>query len=357
MKAQRKKIDQIDSQIIHLLDERARLAREIGEVKRKRGTSAYFDPTRQKTVVRNALARAKGEFPRAALKNVMVEIMSACLSVEAPPKVAYLGPHATFSHIAALREFGSSSIQEPYGSIEEIFQAVSKGQANFGIVPIENSTGGIIHRTLDLFIDTDLNICSEVLVHIQLHLIGRGPLSRVKVVYSHPQPFLQCSFWLQERLLHARREEVSSTTRGVELAKANPRAAAIGSDLAARMYKLKILARGIEDEKHNTTRFLVIGRYEPEPSGHDKTSLMFSVKDRPGALFNLLKPFAAAKINLSKIESRPTRRKAWDYVFFLDLEGHRKDKKVAKALEQLSGHCDFLRVLGSYPCDDKTNYW
>jgi len=344
----RKQIDSIDRQVVELLDGRARIAKQIGDFKRKHGL-AHYDPARQKMILSHVMERGRGLFPRTGLKAVFTEIMSHCLSLEAAVKVGYLGPSATFTHIAAVTEFGSAAEYKPRDTINDLFLAVEKEELEFAVVPVENSTGGVVHTTLDMFLDFDVRICSEILMAITHNLLARCRLDQVRRVYSNPQPFLQCAAWLTRHLPNAERVETATTVQGVRQAAREKGAAAIASELAARMYKLKIVASGIEDTHWNSTRFWVIGKKVCPPTGSDKTSLMMSVKDRPGALFNLLKPFAEEGINLTKIESRPTRRKAWEYVFFIDLQGHINDPPVEKALKRIEPHCVFVRVLGSYP--------
>ncbi|MBI3737134.1 prephenate dehydratase, partial [Candidatus Sumerlaeota bacterium] len=274
-----------------------------------------------------------------------------CLNLQAPQTIGFLGPEATYSHIAATRAFGRSARFVPYESITDIFRAVEKHQAHFGIVPIENSTGGVIHVTLDELMTSELSICAEIYIPIRHNLLCLGPKSKIKRICTHPQVLSQCRVWLRENLPGVQLIEVGSSGEGAKLARKDKRTATIGSKLAAELYKLPILEEGIEDQKDNVTRFLIIGKQSPRPSGNDRTSVMFSIKDEPGALFHLLQPFAQRKINLTKIESRPTRRRAWDYIFFLDIEGHISKPEILEAVESLRPHCTFLRVLGSYPVD------
>jgi chorismate mutase / prephenate dehydratase len=351
----REQIDEIDRKLVELLDARAGVAREIGKAKLSVGRQKFFDASRQKQVIQKAMTAANGTFPNEALRNVFVEIMSGCLAREKPPTVGYLGPEATFSHLAALDEFGNSVAFQPYNSITDVFLAVDRDWIDYGVVPIENSTGGIIHTTLDMFLEYDLRICSEIYLHIHHNLISNNPIDRIKTIYSKTEPFQQCQIWLKENLAGVQLIEVGSTVKGVELARNRDYAAAIGSEIASRKLNVPIIAAQIEDMKDNTTRFLVIGKQQSEPTGKDKTSVMVSIKDRPGALFDLLKSFASRDINLTKIESRPTRRKAWDLVFFIDMEGHQKDAAVAQALETLREHTESMRVMGSYPRDVKTS--
>lgn len=352
MKSIREEIDSIDRDLVQLLDRRARLAHEVGRAKVAEGRQT-FDPGRQRAVIERALTYGTGDFPKAGLETVLREVQSVCLNLQKPLRVAYLGPPATFSHQAAQREFGSSVDYEPYPRITDIFAGVSQGHADYGIVPVENSTGGMVHETLDAFVDFELQICHEVLLPIHHALLGAGALADVKQVFSHPQALAQCAQWLRTHLPGVEAVEVASTIMGVQRAQETVGGAAIASEFAAQAYQLHVLARNIEDTQDNTTRFLVIANKDTPPCGADKTSLMFSIKDRPGVLFHLLKPFAERNINLSKIESRPTKRKAWEYVFFVDVHGHRTDANIAEAVKELEPHCYWLRVLGSYPRENR----
>ena len=349
----RARIDEVDVDLVALLDRRAGLAREIGKAKIGEGRQRFYDASRQKQVIERAMAGSTGEFPREAMRNVFVEIMSGCLSREKPPTVGFLGPEATFSHLASVSEFGNSAEHKPLPSVLDIFVAVEREWVDYGVVPVENSTGGVIHTTLDMFIDFDLTICSEIFLPIHHHLISRNPIERIKTIYSKAEPFQQCQTWLRENLPGVQLIEVGATTKGVEMARGRDFAAAIGSALAARAYSVPIAAANIEDMKDNTTRFLVVGKQQSAPTGKDKTSVMLSITDRPGALFELLKPFHDRGINLTKIESRPTRRRAWDLVFFIDMEGHMSMPAIGAALEDCRPHTKSMKILGSYPCDVK----
>jgi len=358
LKELRKRIDDTDRQIVRLLDDRARLAREVAKAKADLKAPAY-DPVRHGRVIERIARFSDGSIPAEGLRQIYREILSVSLALQAPLKVGYLGPEATFSHLAAIRAFGASVAFEPYGAVRDIFLAVSRGWADFGIVPIENSMGGIVHSTLDNFLEFEIKVCQELLLPIHQNLLSAaGALRDVRRVYSHPQGFMQCAVWLRENLPRAESLEVASTAAGVQRAARDRHAAAIASELAADLYGLKILARDIEDTHDNTTRFLIISKTDAQRPGSDSTtwedcltSIMFSVDDKPGALYELLKPFARARINLSKIESRPTRKKAWDYMFFVDICGHIQDPKVRRAIETLRLHCKMITLLGSYPLD------
>lgn len=343
----RKQIDAVDRRMVELLDRRANLAGQVGEYKRKRGLD-YYDPARQKMILNRVMDSGSGAFPRTGVKAVFTEIMSHCLALEKAVRVAFFGAPATFTHIAAVTEFGSAADYISRDTINDIFMAVEKEEVEYGVVPVENSTGGVVHTTLDMFLDFDVRICSEILMAISHNLLSRCPINQIRRVYSNPQPFAQCAAWLTRHVPNAERMETATTVQGVQRAAKEKHSAAIASELAARLYKMKIVASNIEDTHWNSTRFWVIGKKVCQPTGNDKTSLMFSVKDRPGALFKLLKPFSDQGLNLTKIESRPTRRKAWEYVFFVDLLGHINDPKVQAALKHIEPHCVFVRVLGSY---------
>lgn len=346
----RKEIDDIDGELVRLLDRRASLAQQIGASKADAGR-ATFDPGRARAVVHKAISRSNGEFPREGLLYVMREVISACLNLQKPLRVGFLGPRDTFAFQAAVREFGSSVDFQGFKVIRDVFQAVKNGTVDYGVVPIENSTGGTVHTTLDAFIEFECSICSEILLPIQQTLLSRATISEIRKVYSHPQAFLQCGIWLKEHLPNAEYVHVDSTAQGMQEAQRDPNAAAIGSELAAEQYGLNILAKSIQDSADNTTRFLVISQADTRPQNADKTSIMFSVKDRPGALFEVLRPFKELNINLSKLESRPTKRRAWEQAFFVDADGHRDDPKLIQALEQIEDHCDSIKVLGSYSRD------
>jgi len=348
----RKVIDECDRQIIKLLNQRAQAAVEIGEYKKKRGMSIY-DSGRQKVILDQLCKTNKGLFPDSGLRNTFAEIMSACLSLESPMAVGFLGPEGSFTHMATKELFGSSVEFVPYKNTDDIFMACEKGWIGYGVVPIENSAVGVVHTTLDRFLDTNMIICSEITLSIHHALMANCPLNQIKRVYSHAQAFLQCRAWLKENLPGVDLREVDSTSEGAKMAARYKHSGAIASEMAAKMFNLRILVRGIEDLKENATRFWVIGKHPSARTGDDKVSVMFSIKDRPGALFDLLAPFHRASINLTKIESRPTKRRPWEYVFFVDLLGHASDEKVASVLKEVGKHCEFLKVMGSYPRNDQ----
>ena len=296
------------------------------------------------------MRQSRGPFPTEAIRSVYREIMSASLSLEGPQKVAYLGPRATFTHMACMQKFGSSAQYVPVNSIKDVFSEVERGRAHFGVVPIENTTEGVVNHTLDMFIDSNLLIYGEVLQEVSHHLLSKsGVVDEMTKIYSHPHAIAQCRNWLETNLPHVLVSEVASTARAAEICADDPSAGAIASELAAQLYGLKVIESRIEDNMNNFTRFLVLSQKPPERTGKDKTSLMLSVKDKVGALYDLLRPFASHGLNMTKIESRPSRRKAWEYIFFVDVEGHMEEERVKKAIEEIKGRCLFMKVLGSYP--------
>jgi chorismate mutase/prephenate dehydratase len=344
----RKKIDNIDQTITKLLNLRAKIILEVAKIKRKSGVSIY-SPDREREVLRKIILKNRGPLSHIALEAIYREIMSSSLSLEKPLKIAYLGPEATFTHLAALKRFGSQVEYIACNSIGDVFLEVERDSADYGVVPIENSIEGAVSHTLDMFADSDLKICAQVILDVSHNLLANCPKDKIRRIYSNPQVFGQCSIWLQENLASAEKIEVSSTTRAAQIAAKEKYSACIASLLAARVYKLKIIAADIEDSPHNITRFLVIGKTLVKQTGRDKTSILFSIKDRVGALHDMLIPFKKYRINLTKIESRPSKKKAWDYYFFVDLEGHQQTARVKKALSELESKCNFLKVLGSYP--------
>ena len=345
----RKKIDKIDGHILKLLNERAHLSLTIGKSKSRKGTSIYA-PDREKNIYKRLIKDNKGPLSNDSLMAVYREIMSGSLALEKALKIAYLGPEATFTHIAALKKFGKSLNYLECKSIADVFTEVERGGADYGVVPIENSTEGAVNYTLDMFVDSDLKICSEAYLPIEHNLLSKyKKISSIKRVYSHQQVFAQCRIWLEKRLPNAKLTSYASTTQAAMSATLGRGSAAIASKLAAEKYELNILARSIQDSSHNITRFLIIAKQEVKSTKHDKTSIMFTMKDRAGALHDVLVPFKKKNVNLTKIESRPSKKKAWKYYFFVDLDGHHDDKKVKKALLVLKNKCLLLKILGSYP--------
>jgi chorismate mutase/prephenate dehydratase len=342
-------IDSIDNRIVELLNERARMVVEVGKL--KSGSNMEFHvPGRERQIYERLLSINPGPFPNDALRSIYREIISASLALESPMKVAYLGPRATFSHLATMQQFGLSAELVPLKSIPSVFEEVEKGKALYGLVPVENSTEGVVSHTLDMFVESSLKINAEVLLEVHHDLLSRtGRLEDIKKVYSHPQPIAQCRQWLDENLPGVPLVDVASTAVAAQIVSEDYTASAIASELAGSLYDLKVVRSRIEDQVNNFTRFLVIARKESERSGNDKTSILFSVKDEPGILCRMLEPFANRGINLSKIESRPYKKKAWEYIFFLDLFGHTSEPEVAAALDELKKCCQFLKILGSYP--------
>jgi len=344
----RRNIDEIDGRILELLNERFRCVQEIGKRKNDTKRSPY-DPAREREVIKRLVDLNEGPFPDEAVEHVFREIMSAALALQIPKRIAYLGPEATFTHQAAVTCFGRSSTFLPQPDIPAIFEEVERGRAEFGVVPVENSTEGAVNRTLDMFVNSPLKIYAEFSMQISLDLLSlSGDLSRVKKVYSHPQGLAQSRGWLAAHLPHAEQVETASTSLAAEVVSRDETGAAVSSRLAAALYGLQIAAQQIEDLANNHTRFLVISDHSPGCTGKDKTSIMFSVEDRPGILYETMAPLAKYNINLTKIESRPLKTKPWEYLFFIDFDGHAEEEKTQRALEQLKAKCSLFKVLGSY---------
>ena len=341
-------IDGVDDRLLELLRERAELVEQVGRLKDRSGES-YYAPEREEALLRRLVAANRSRLPESSLRAVYREILSSMRALEQSINVAYLGPRTTFSHQAAVMQFGQAVHFQPERTIGEVFEAVERGRAHYGVVPIENSQEGSVNATLDRFTDGDVKICAQIFLPVELNLLGAGPLEKVRKVYSHPQPFGQCRHWLAGHLPAAECIEVSSTARAAELAAVERDAAAIAGSMAAEEFGLPVLAPSIQDAANNVTRFFVIGPKAARPSGCDKTSVMFAVKDQPGALAKALEPFEKAGISLTRIESRPSKRQAWEYYFFADFAGHAEDAKVAAALAELGRVCAFTRILGSYP--------
>ncbi len=345
----RKRIDSLDEKILDLLNQRAEVALEIGRLK-SRHNKSYHSPSREMEVLKRLEKKNHGPFQDSAIRAIYREIMSASLALEEPIKVAYFGPEGTFTHLACMKYYGNSAEYLPVHTIREVFEVVEREQADYGVVPVENSTEGMVNNTLDMFLDSDLLIYSEILMEVSHHLMSlSGEMERVRKVYSHPQPMAQCRRWLETHLVDIPVIEVESTARAAQMASKTPEAAAIASEAAVTIYGLKVIRKRIEDNANNYTRFLSISRRMAQPTGADKTSILFSFRNRPGALFDVLRPFAEHGINLTRIESRPSRKKAWEYVFYVDLEGHMTESPVREVLDLLEGKCFFLKKLGSYP--------
>ncbi len=347
----RARIDELDERLLELISARARCAQEVAGIKQGQADPAgFYRPEREAQILRRIQERNPGPLSGEEIARLFREIMSACLALEQPLTIGYLGPAGTFTEAAALKHFGHSVRTLPLAAIDEVFREVESGNAHYGVVPVENSTEGVVNHTLDMFLRSPLNICGEVQLRVELHLMGKvGELARIRQVFAHQQALAQCREWLDARLPRAERVAVSSNAEAARRVAERDDAAAVAGANAAQRYELDILAHNIEDEPGNTTRFLVIGRQRPAASGADKTSLMVSVRNQPGALFRLLEPFARHGISMTRIESRPSRQGLWDYVFFVDIEGHRDTPEVAQALEDLEREALALKVLGSYP--------
>ncbi len=348
----RKIIDGIDDQLLELLDARAKAAETIGAIKREAGAATLHDPEREERVLSRLEAAAAGRFPKRAVRAVFREVISACLSLEQPVAVTFLGPEGTFSHMAARSAFGLAARYREAMTIEGVFDAVRTGDAAYGVVPIENSTEGSVTATADALLESDLLVRNELVLEVAHALLVRAgtTLGAIERVYSHPQPLGQCRVWLAKNLPRVQLVHTSSTAAAAREALADEHGAAIASRLAAEtMGGLDVLREGIHDRAENATRFLVIAKADAPRTGKDKTTLAFSVKDGRGSLRGVLGVFDDAGLNLTKIESRPSRQKRWDYVFLADVEGHREDEPVAKAIAELQARCEMVKVLGSYP--------
>jgi len=347
----RDKIDAIDQQILQLINQRASCAMEVAKTKIAQGEQGtFYRPDRESLVLRRIKDLNQGPLSDDTAAHFFRELMSACLALEKPLDVAYLGPEGTFTQQAAVKHFGSSVKTVPSATINEIFSAVENGNCQFGVVPVENSTEGIISHTLDRFLTSPLKICGEVEIRVHQNLMGLvSSLDEVTEVFSHQQSLAQCRQWLDKHLPKARRTAVNSNTEAARLASVNNQTVAIAPIVAAEIYKLTILEKNIEDESNNTTRFIIIGKQISSPTGNDKTSLVVSTGNQPGALYRILEPFARFNIDMVQIESRPSRQGLWDYVFFIDIEGHSEDADVAEALSILRDNVNMLKLLGSYP--------
>ena len=355
--ALRERIDNVDRELLALLNRRAQLALEVGEVKKREG-SVVFRPEREAQVIDGLKADNAGPLKSESIAPIWREIMSACRSLETPSRVAYLGPAGTFSELAALGYFGSSIVKVPCSSIDEVFRTTSGGAADFGVVPVENSTEGVVARSLDLFLHTPLFIIGETSLFVRHNLLRReNSAEGIEAVLAHPQALAQCHAWLGNHLPHAERRPVASNAEGARLAAQDPKLAAIASDRAAGEFGLHVVAPAIQDDAHNRTRFAIVTdphrHPAPKPSGHDCTSLVVSVPNRPGAVHDMLVPLKNHGVSMSRFESRPARSGQWEYYFYIDVEGHPDEPRVGAALAELRGACAFFKVLGSYPVDTK----
>src|SRR5215470_4593630 len=345
----RSRINDLDNQILHLLNQRAEAALQIGDLKRRQDLPSYAADREAEIVTRLSAANG-GPLPAESVRAVWREILSACRALERPLTVGFLGPRTTFTHQAALQHFGAGATYVPARSIADVFEDVEHARVEHGLVPVENSTEGAVNITLDRLIDSDALICGEAYLNVTQHLLTRArELSEIKLVLSHPQGLAQCRGWLAQNLPDVPTQETTSTAAAVEQAAADVTIAAIASELAGEFFNVPALRPRIEDNPHNATRFLVIGRRPVGPSTRDKTSILFAMRNEPGSLYRILEPFARRGLNLIKIETRPAKSRPWEFVTFLDFEGHRDTPTVAAALNEIEGRTLFLKVLGSYP--------
>ncbi|MGQ9659711.1 MAG: prephenate dehydratase [Thermochromatium sp.] len=348
----RKRIDAIDLEILRLINERARCAQQVARIKTgsQGGSAQFYRPEREIAILRRIKEVNPGPLDSEEVARLFREIMSACLALERPLRAAFLGPEGTFTQAAAIKHFGHSVITQAMATIDEIFREVESGACDFGVVPVENSTEGVVSHTLDLFMTSPLMITGEVCLRVHHYLLSKATeLASIRRIYSHQQSLAQCREWLDRHLPLAERLPVGSNAEAARLVGSDPEAAAVASLQASEIYGLGVLAERIEDEPSNTTRFLVIGKQDSPPSGQDKTSLLLSCKNQAGGLHKLLAPLAVHGISMTRIESRPSRRGLWDYVFFVDILGHRQDPSVAYALQTLEQEALLFKVLGSYP--------
>ncbi|WP_028844269.1 prephenate dehydratase [Thermodesulfovibrio thiophilus] len=345
----RKNIDNIDKKILKLLNQRAELAIQIAEIKKAEGLS-FYDSVREREVLKNLAQLNEGPFSDKTIKTLFREILSATLSLQESQKIAYLGPEGTFTHLAAIKYFGSFAQFEPKDNIKNIFESVEKGVTKFGVVPIENSNEGTVTYTLDMFMQYNAKISGEITIPISHHLLSlTGEKRKIKKIYSHPHAKAQCKEWLQKNMPGIPVYDVASTAEAARQASHDEEIAAIASEFASTLYGLKFAAKHIEDYSNNYTRFFILSKNFSAKTGSDKTSIMFSLQDKPGALYNALKPFKDSNINLTKIESRPAKMRKWEYIFFVDFIGHITDEIVQKTLESVKQYCTEVVHLGSYP--------
>lgn len=345
----REKIDEIDDRLLELINRRLQLALDIGKAKAGKGSQVQ-DNIRESEILRRLDSQNKGPLDKNMLRQIFLQIIGSSRSLQSANRVSYLGPEATFTHIAAMKHFGHSVSLLPQGSIRDVFTEVEKGACHYGVVPVENSLEGTVNVTLDLLFESDLNICAEKYLPISHDLLSNcSKIDDIRVVYSHPQAFAQCARWIRNNLPGIELEECGSTAKAAQKASGTPGAAAIASSVAAHMYNLDVLASKIEDIYRNTTRFLVIGKEQPEKSGNDKTSILFVTPHRPGGLYHSLKPMADHGANMVKLESRPTRHENWSYFFLVEMEGHVEDPVIRDTISDMKALCLYLKILGSYP--------
>ncbi|MES1926908.1 prephenate dehydratase [Salinisphaera sp. T31B1] len=346
----RQRIDALDEQIQQLIAERAGVALDVARIKQSQGRSDFYRPEREADVLKRVAARNDGPLTDATITRLMREVMSACLALESPLKVAYLGPEGTYTQAAVYKHFGHAVNALPMAAIDEIFREVEAGNADFGVVPVENSTEGVVSHTLDQLVGSTLSICGEVALAVHHHLLSNArDLSRVKRVVAHAQSLAQCRKWLDSHLPGVVREAVASNGEAARMVAGERQAAAIAGRAASEFYELGILASNIEDEPNNTTRFLVLGKQRVPATGSDMTSILVAIRNQPGMLHRLLTPAADAGVDLARIESRPSRRQAWDYNFFIDIEGHADEERVRRVIEAIESQAAMLKVLGAYP--------
>jgi chorismate mutase/prephenate dehydratase len=345
------RIDELDKHLQTLINERASLAQKVAKVKRDNGGDiTFYRPEREAQVLRAVMERNEGPLSGEEMTRLFREIMSACLALEKTMQVGFLGPEGTFTEAAALKHFGHSVATHPYATVDEVFREVESGALDYGVVPVENSTEGVVNHTLDMFMQSSLKICGEVELRIHHHLLSKEEsIGTIQRIYSHQQSFAQCRGWLDTQIPHAERVSVSSNGEAARRASQEANAAAIAGESAAEIYSIDIIVKNIEDDPDNTTRFLIIGKQEVPPSQNDKTSILVSAGNKVGTLYRLLTPFVNHKISMTRIESRPSRRGMWDYVFFIDIEGHKYDESVKMALAELEQEALSVKVLGSYP--------
>ncbi len=344
----RKRIDEIDAQLVQLINERARVVVDIGKLKSQTGGQIYA-PDREKKVLDKIVKQNKGPLPDKCLMALWRELMSGSFFLERPLRIGYLGPAGSFSHTAAMLKFGQSVEYEPLADIRSVFGEVSKAHCDLGIVPIENTTGGGVIETLDAFVDSDIHICSEVLMAIHHNLLGNCSLEEVERIYSKPEVFAQCRSWLSATFKEAKTIPVASTAKAAEMAASEKNAAAIGSAVAAELYELMVICENIEDIANNVTRFLVLAKEDAKPTGEDKTTILFSTAHKAGALVDVLDVFRRFNINMTNIESRPSKKRQWEYYFFVDIQGHRTNQNIQDGLNEVRNHCLQLSILGSFP--------
>lgn len=348
----RQRIDAIDDQLVALVNERAKAAAEIGRIKQASGDATYA-PARERSVLDRAVGANKGPLSDRTIRAIYRELMSGSFTLERPPRIAYLGPPGSFSHLAARRKFGTSVEYEPLKHIASVFEAIEREHVDLGLAPIENTLGGGVVDTLDALVNRSVKICAEINLSVQHHVLANCPLERVEKVYSKPEVFAQCQKWLTETGMIDKTIAVASTSRAAELAASEDGAAAVGSEIAGELYGLRKICDRVEDDPGNVTRFVVVGREHAEPTGNDKTSLILVTSHKPGSLVEALKVLESAGINMTYIESRPKRGHQFEYCFFIDIEGHIETPSIEKAIKDVGAHCSALRTLGSFPRADE----